>query len=195
MNPFDMAIIVLLTYGLIRGIFRGLIKEFSAIIGVLGGFYAAYTYYTHVEVFFTEWLPEPAHRNIVSFMLIFAAVFIIVSILGVIIKYILNIAFLGWADRIGGGGFGIIKGVLIISVLIIPLTSFIPQFTPIMKDSKLSPIISRVSGAMVQVVPRDLKARFQKGLAQGEKAWKGGMGGAAAPKGPEKGKGAKGASE
>jgi membrane protein required for colicin V production len=39
MNPF---ILTILSYGLIRGIFRGLVREISSIVGVLGGFYAAY---------------------------------------------------------------------------------------------------------------------------------------------------------
>ena len=45
MNPFDMVIVVILSFCLIRGFFRGLIKELASIVGVLGGFYAAYTYY------------------------------------------------------------------------------------------------------------------------------------------------------
>jgi membrane protein required for colicin V production len=32
----------------IRGIFRGLVRELASIVGVLGGFYAAYSYYPHV---------------------------------------------------------------------------------------------------------------------------------------------------
>jgi len=37
MNPFDTIIAIILGYCLIRGFFRGLIKELSSIIGVLGG--------------------------------------------------------------------------------------------------------------------------------------------------------------
>ncbi|MGD9259358.1 MAG: CvpA family protein, partial [Desulfobacterales bacterium] len=38
MNPFDILIIIILGYSLIRGLFRGLVKEVASIIGVLGGF-------------------------------------------------------------------------------------------------------------------------------------------------------------
>ncbi|MGD9324868.1 MAG: CvpA family protein, partial [Desulfobacterales bacterium] len=34
MNPFDIIIIVILGYSLVRGIFRGLVKEVSSIVGV-----------------------------------------------------------------------------------------------------------------------------------------------------------------
>ena len=44
MNYLDIIIVVILSYCVIRGVFRGLIKELSSIIGVFGGFYAAYTY-------------------------------------------------------------------------------------------------------------------------------------------------------
>ena len=48
MNPFDILMLIILAYGLIRGIFRGLVRELASIIGVLGGFYAAYSYYPYV---------------------------------------------------------------------------------------------------------------------------------------------------
>ncbi|MBW1983457.1 MAG: CvpA family protein, partial [Deltaproteobacteria bacterium] len=45
MNTFDIIIAAIFGYCLVRGLFRGLIKELASIIGVLSGFYAAYTYY------------------------------------------------------------------------------------------------------------------------------------------------------
>jgi membrane protein required for colicin V production len=113
MNTFDIVIIIIFGFCMIRGFFRGLIKELSSIIGVLGGFYAAYTYYMQVAIPLSGWIQNDSYRNILSFLIIFCAVFLIISILGVIIKYILNITFLGWVDRICGTGFGLIKGVLI----------------------------------------------------------------------------------
>ncbi len=42
MNIFDIVIIVIVSFCLIRGIFNGLVGEVSGIIGVYAGFYGAY---------------------------------------------------------------------------------------------------------------------------------------------------------
>ena len=111
MNPFDIFIIIVLSYSIIRGLFRGLVKEASSIIGVLGGFYAAYSYYPMVAKLFSGLTINASYLNILSFLIIFCSVLIIISILGIVIKYLLNVAFLGWVDRICGVGFGLIKGI------------------------------------------------------------------------------------
>jgi membrane protein required for colicin V production len=172
MNIFDAVCITILGYCLVRGIFRGLIKELSSIVGVFGGFYAAYTYYMKVGKLFSSWISNISYLNILSFLIIFCGVFIIISIIGVIIKYLLNIAFLGWVDHICGVGFGTIKGILIVSMLLMILTAFLPKNTPLIKNSLLSPIIASVSGKMSKVVSKDMKREFVAKIEEYKKAWK-----------------------
>ncbi|MHC4244849.1 MAG: CvpA family protein, partial [Planctomycetota bacterium] len=138
MNPFDILILVILGYCAVRGLFRGLVKEVSSIIGVLGGFYAAYSYYALLANLLTRLISDTAYRNILSFLIIFCCVLIIINVLGIIIRYLLNIAFLGWVDRIFGLAFGMTKGILIVSVLFIILTAFLPKGAPIIKNSLLA---------------------------------------------------------
>jgi len=172
MNPLDMVIIVILGYSLLRGIFRGLVKEISSIIGVLTGFYTAYTYYPLLAKPLARWISNIPYLNILSFMIIFCIIFIIISILGIIIKYLLNIAFLGWVDRICGAGFGIIKGILIVSVVLISLTAFLPKGAPIIKNSLLSPRVTLISEKMVKVVSKDMKHLYEAKAKEFKKAWK-----------------------
>ena len=172
MNPFDIIIIVILGYSLVRGVFRGLVKEVSSIIGVLGGFYAAFTYYTMLGKLLSGLIKEPAYLNILSFLIIFCTVLIIVGVLGIIIKYLLNIAFLGWVDRIGGVGFGLAKGVLIASVLFITLTAFLPKGSAFLKNSMLAPHVSWVSEKIVKVGSKEMKQDFMAKLGELKKAWK-----------------------
>jgi membrane protein required for colicin V production len=172
MNLFDMLAIVILAFCVFRGMFRGLIKEISSIIGVLGGFYAAYTYYTAPAELLSRWISDPAHVNILSFLLIFCIVFLGISMLGVVIKYVLNIAFLGWFDRICGTGFGLLKGILLVSVLLIIFTTFLPNNAPFVKDSVLAPRISLVSEKMAKVVSRDMKQQFAEKIEELKKSWK-----------------------
>ncbi len=171
MNPFDTIITIILGYCLIRGFFRGLIKEISSIIGVLGGFYAGYTYYLEIARPLSAWISNPAYAKILAFLLLFCGVFIFVSIIGVIIKYLMNIAFLGWVDRICGVIFGMAKGVLIASVLLMILTAFLPKGAPMIKDSLLAPHVSRVSEIMAQLVSKEMKLEFSTKIVELKKFW------------------------
>jgi membrane protein required for colicin V production len=171
MNPFDIVIIVIVGYSLVRGLFRGLVKEVSSIIGVFGGFYAAYTYYGLFSRLLSKLIHDIAYLNILSFMIIFCIVLIVVSVLGVIIKYLLNIAFLGWVDRIGGVVFGITKGVLVVSVIFISLTAFLPKGSAFIKNSMLAPHVSWVSEKMAKVVSKEMKKDFVTKLGELKKEW------------------------
>ena len=171
MNPFDILIVVVLGYSLVRGLFRGMVKELSSIIGVLGGFYAAYTYYKVLAGLLAGLIHDPSYLNILSFLIIFCCVLIIVGVLGVIIKYLLNIAFLGWVDRIGGVVFGVLKGVLIVSILFITLTAFLPKGTAFIKNSELAPQVSWISEKLAEVISKEMKLDFKAKLGELKKAW------------------------
>jgi membrane protein required for colicin V production len=171
MNSFDIFIIVVVGFCLIRGVFRGLIKELSSIIGVLAGFYGAYTYYMKLAKLLSKWISDTGYLNILSFLLIFCAVFIIISVLGVVIKYLLNIAFLGWVDRICGAGFGLMKGVLIVAVVLITLTAFLPKGSPLIKKSHLAPHVAMVSETMAKVVSKDMKDQFVVKMTELKGIW------------------------
>ncbi len=172
MNPFDVFIILVIGYSIVRGLFRGLVKEVSSIIGVLGGFYAAYSYFPMVAKLLSGIIQEESYLNILSFMIIFCGILLLISILGVVIKYLLNIAFLGWIDRICGVGFGLIKGVLIITVIFIILTTFLSKGTPLIKKSILAPHVIWISEQMVGLVSDDMKNDFFAKLDEFKKAWK-----------------------
>ncbi|MGD8521835.1 MAG: CvpA family protein [Desulfobacterales bacterium] len=172
MNPFDILIIVILGYCLVRGLFRGLVKEISSIIGVLGGFYAAYSYYPLVAKWLSRVISNTSYLHILSFLIIFCFVLIVINILGIIIKYLLDIAFLGWVDRIFGFIFGFSKGVLIVSILFIILTTFLPKGAPIIKNSLLAPHVLWVSESMAKVISKEMKQEFSDKLGELKEAWK-----------------------
>jgi membrane protein required for colicin V production len=166
-----MVVIVIAGFTIIRGVFRGLIKELSSIVGVLGGFYAAYTYYPELAKPLSSFISNSAYNYIISFILIFCVAFFVISILGVVIKYLLNIAFLGWVDRICGAGFGFIKGILICSVLLIALTTFLPKNAALIKNSTLAPHVTNISQMMAKAVPADMKRTYEAKLKALQQTW------------------------
>jgi membrane protein required for colicin V production len=171
MNPFDAIIIVILGFCLVRGLFRGLVKEVFSTVGVLGGFYASYSFYTVVAKWLSPLISNLSYLNILSFLIIFCTVLIAFNIFGIIIKYLLNIAFLGWVDRIFGVAFGFTKGILVVSVLFLVLTAFLPKGAPVIKDSLLAPHVAWVSENMAKVISQKMKRDFANKLEELKKTW------------------------
>jgi membrane protein required for colicin V production len=172
MNALDIVIGVVLVYCLIRGIFRGLIEEVSSVVGVIGGFYGAYTYYPQAARLLGRWIANPAYASILGFLLIFTLVVVLVGILGIVVKYLMNIASLGWSDRLLGSLVGAFKGVLIVSVLLLALTAFLPKGTPVIRDSRLAPYASRVSEALAMMISDDIKTQYSDKMKVLRDAWK-----------------------
>jgi membrane protein required for colicin V production len=172
MNSFDIFIIIILGYSLVRGLFRGLVKEVSSIIGVFGGFYAAFRYYDHLAALLSGLISQTVYLNILSFLIIFCGVLILISILGIIIKYLMNVAFLGWVDRTFGILFGIVKGLLIVSVILLILATFLPAGAPLLKRSILAPHVMGVSERMANLISGELNHDYSAKLEEVKKQWK-----------------------
>lgn len=171
MNFLDYVLAVIIGYCLVRGIFRGLIKELTAIIGVLGGFYFAYTYYPQMAAPLKRWIAGAGYANILAFLILFVGVYLAISILGVVIKYLMNIAFLGWTDRFLGALFGALKGVLIVAVMIAMLTTFLSARSVILRDSAAVRHINGLSALMVRAASADIKNTFDIRIEELKKSW------------------------
>lgn len=172
MNILDILICTIVGFCLVRGIFRGIIKEITSIVGVFVGFYAAYTYYPLVGNWLSDLITNKSYLNIASFFIAFSIVFLAVGLVGVVLKYLCKTVALGWADRVLGGTFGILKAVLIVSVLLVPLMTFLPQNPPVIKDSLLAPHVSIISEKIIAIVPKEMKQKFGDNINALKEAWK-----------------------
>ncbi len=171
MNPLDVVIVVIIAFTLIRGIFRGLVKEVASIIGVFAGYYAAYTYYKPTGKYLSQWIGNPSYLDILSFILLFCGSFIAISLLGILLKNLLRIAFLGWVNKLGGAAFGFLKGMLIITVLLVALTTFMPKGSPLVSKSQLYPHVTMLSEVMIKFVPPEMRKMFDDKIKELKKTW------------------------
>lgn len=170
-NLLDIVLAAIIAFCLIRGIFRGLVKELSSIIGVVAGFYAAYSYYPLTARFLNRWIADTGYANILGCLILFLGVYIGISIIGVLMKYLMNIVFLGWTDRVCGLIFGTLKGVLIVSVIVVLLTAFLPKNVAILRDSLIVRHTMVISSTMVRVASIDMKKLFQDHVKGLKESW------------------------
>ncbi len=125
MNNLDILLIIVLVLSMIEGFRKGFIEELAALVGLILGIWAA----LHFSGFVAQLLASQFDINsqylpIFAFVGIFIGVVISTSILGSIAGKVIKAISLGWLNRLAGLFFGLIKGALILSILLIVFNKF-----------------------------------------------------------------------
>jgi membrane protein required for colicin V production len=119
MSFLDMLFGALLAFSLYKGIKNGLFVEVASFISLLLGIYIAIKFSSLMkEIIMKHVSWNPNTIQITAFILTFILVVIGVYFLAKILTGIADFAFLGWANKLGGGFFRILKTILILSVFI-----------------------------------------------------------------------------
>jgi membrane protein required for colicin V production len=119
MGLFDIIFGVLLCYSLYKGFKNGLFVEIASFVSLLLGIYLAIKFsflMKEIIMKYVSWNPNTI--QITAFILTFILVVIGVYFLAKILTGIADFAFLGWANKLGGGFFRILKTILIMSIFI-----------------------------------------------------------------------------
>jgi membrane protein required for colicin V production len=165
MNGFDLVVLVIVLFCMIRGLFKGLIREVSGIVAVIAGFYGAFTYYGNLSDHLAFLISTPEIRHLASFGILFCGILVVVGLMAALIRRLLHLVFLGWVDRTFGLIFGTAKGALIVSVLFVMLTAFVPTGTAsVMVKSESAPYLAKISRTMTLFVSRTMRDGFLQQL-------------------------------
>lgn len=120
MCTIDIILLVCLLPALFEGLKKGFIKQVVDITTLIIGAWLSFRFSQNVSTWLAGYLPEmsPTLLSILSFVLIFVVVMLLLGLLGRLLQSILKMATLGWADRLLGLVFAILKGMLILGIMI-----------------------------------------------------------------------------
>ncbi|NLP57117.1 CvpA family protein [Lutibacter sp. B1] len=120
MNTFDIIIAALLVFGFIRGLFKGLFVEVASLVSLIAGIYGAIHFSYFVGNFLAERVSwDEKYITIVSFAITFAAIVLVIALLGKLFTKIADFAALGLLNKLLGGVFGALKIGLILSIVLL----------------------------------------------------------------------------
>ena len=171
-NPLDIIICIILSYGLIMGMVHGFIRELTSLAGIVGGFYAAYTYYPMVGTYLKKSFLNPIYLDLISFMMIFLGVMVTGSLIGKLLFHLLKLSDLTLMDRFTGSIFGSAKGILITAFLLAGLTAFLSKDHPLIRNSYLAPKITLLTEKMVVSTPPELRKLYHQKVNVLKKLWR-----------------------
>ncbi len=165
MNGFDWLLIAVVGYSTIMAFIRGLLRELFGIGGLVVGILLASWKYSSLAQKLGGWISTPAIANAVAFLLIALGVMLLATILGRLLHSTANAVGLGFFDRLGGAGFGAIRGCLLGVAILMAGVAFLPQ-SDSLKNSQLAPYFLDAAHAVSFVVPHDLRQRILDGAAE-----------------------------
>ncbi len=127
----DYAIILVLSLSVLTGLVRGFVRELIALCVWVTAIWVGYTYAPEVSPLLRSYLHDGALRTTVSFILLLLATLLIGGLMSTALSFILNRSPLKGTDRLLGMGFGLVRGVFIVALLI-----GIINLTSLAKDSE-----------------------------------------------------------
>ena len=149
MNLLDVLILACMLFLIVRGIFRGFVREVGSLAGIILGILAACLYHPLMTDFLSRFLPAWKYLPLLSVALVIVVVLVCSNVAAWLLHKFLKKVFLGWADRTLGAGLAILKGIVIIYFAIVLMTFFVPSKASFIADSKLAPAIVHSYQAMV----------------------------------------------
>ncbi len=154
-NYFDIVIVAIIIILALKGIFSGFIREICSVIGIVGGVLLASRFNMDLSLWVNSFLKLESQTllNLIGFMLILGATWILSLVLAEFIVRFVKFINLGKLDRILGVIVAGIKIFLILSIILFTFSriKFLSNFTIKLEDSSFCyPIMIKVGDFIVK---------------------------------------------
>lgn len=165
MNGLDWAILGVMLASVLLAAAHGFFFEIFSLAGAVLGYVLAAWGYGHVAPWFTPYVKSPAIADLAGFLTIFFAVVLVAGIIARIIRKVIQAVGLRWFDRFLGGAFGLVRGVVIVTVGVLAFTAFAPD-SPQLTGSQLAGYFQLAGGGVSWLAPSTVRQKFHEGVAR-----------------------------
>lgn len=140
MNFIDIFIGALLLWFAFKGFKKGLVFELVSIVALSLGIYGGLKFSDRTSVYLMEYV-DSQYLPVVAFTVTFLVILVLVFAAGKVVEKIVNLAALKLVNKSLGAAFGVLKTLLILSVLIVILESYDKKLNFVPTDTKESSLL------------------------------------------------------
>ncbi len=146
MTVFDYVVLVIIGLSILLSVMRGLVQEVLALAAWVLSFWLASEYAAQGARWMPVGLPSDTMRYVAAFLAIFCAVWLFSAVVRITLNQFLKTTGLKPLDRMLGAGFGFLRGVLLVLMLVLVAgMTHLPQsqdwrnamFSPLCEDAAL----------------------------------------------------------
>lgn len=168
----DFVIITVIGLSVITGLLRGFVKELIALCVWILAIWLAFTYSTEVSSWLQPYIKDKTARIAVAFIGVLLTTIVAGGLCNAVLSFILHRSGLSGTDRLLGMGFGFVRGVFIVALLMLVVKiAAIPHQAYTAQSrlyAKFDPLVDWLSGFMpgfikqAQVYDKDDKIENKK---------------------------------
>ena len=155
----DLAFGMLLLISIGLGLWRGLVFEVMSLAGWVVAYFAAPALAPLVVGLLPEGRFGPAVVHLVALVIAFIAVLIVWSLASRLVKALIHATPLSILDRLGGAGFGALRGVFIALLLVLVVGASPLARSATWQASRTAPVLADALRDMAPLLPEPV-ARF-----------------------------------
>jgi len=167
MTTLDWVLIGIVLFSVLLAALRGFLYEAFSLAGVLFGFIIAAWGYARVAPWFVPYVKAQPIADFGAFCALFILTTLLFSLAGEFARSLAKSAGLRPVDRIFGGAFGLLRGLLAGAVIALAVAAFHPQA---MEGSVVAHYFLVGARALAWVSPEDVRQHFQAGTLAIRKA-------------------------
>jgi len=161
-SVLDWAILLIVVLSVLEAASQGFLYELFSFLGVVVGYLAAAWEYPRLAAWYMRYTNSQWAADIAGFLTIFVVVAVLAGVLGRIARWAMSGIGLRWFDRLLGALFGVLRGVLVSTVIVMALASFSPT-SSYLQDSRVAPFMLVTGRTLIWAAPAELREKFRVG--------------------------------
>lgn len=156
-NWVDFTIIGIILFSVIIGFFRGFLRETVSLIIWLSAIIVPFKFVDCMQVHLKTWIVSYTIRYVITLIALFLAISIIGIFLNMVIHTLVSKSGLSITDRLLGVFFGAVRGLFIVTVLLMFASVVNIQDSGELAQSRLVPGFKNIITWLHQFFPQQLK--------------------------------------
>jgi membrane protein required for colicin V production len=171
MTVLDYFALIVTVASVISGARKGILKVALSLASAMLGLVIAGQLYGAAGSLLSPFTSNPHAQNLLGFVVVFLIVLVAGSLLSRLLRGGLRRVKMAWADNALGGGFGLVRGWLICSVIYLGLTAF-PVRLSAVEEATFAPALLRGTRVLAYLTSSEMRRQFREGYEKVQAIWK-----------------------
>jgi membrane protein required for colicin V production len=172
LNWLDIVLLLIFGLSIASGFAKGFAKLLVGLAATILGFLCGLWFYGVAGSFLLPYVSHKGVANFLGFLMIFVGISLLGAIVGKLLSVMLKWVGLSWIDRLLGGVFGLVRGLVFAIAFVLALMAFSPKPPPTsVVRSHIAPYVIGAANACSYMAPNEVREGVRQSYEKVREAW------------------------